>query len=232
MKKAEILAAQKQCGVANTTGVRTKYSYSSTLNPDDVIFSLEVPILELDRLMMELGRYNVADPNQYHADLARQIHEQSFCLSAKNATAKKSAMTTALEDKNLYLHVCNLFEGEMPHAIYRVQMTPNCVILSSYTQAFAFGEGGGVEIKFHPEVPLALRIDYPLNFRDKSDFAIIRFKAQDDVPPGRKSLIRLEEYRQMEKCSRLVRRVESSFDTMVAGYRIEIQKKEYPRAKE
>jgi len=226
MKKAEILAAQEQRGVGGTTGVRTKYSCWSTMNPNDVIFDLEVPIGSLDSLMLKLGIYNIPNPGQYHADIAAQILKQSFLLSADESVW--GDLSKIAVDNNLWLHTQNLLEHEMPHAIYRVRMMPDCVIISSYTHAYALGGGGDAELVFRPKVPLEFRVDYPLKFRDKSDFAIVRFLAKDDVPPGRESLIRFEEYQQVDKGTSLIRRIESGFDKFVAGYRIEIQKKEYP----
>lgn len=228
--RPDLVAEQKQRGiVANVAGVRTEHYCWATLNPADILFELEVPIAVLDRLMLEFGRYNVENVQQYHAAIAAEICEKSFCLSAKKSIHER-LVSESLVQKNLRFHLQDLLHQEMPHAVYRIQLLPNRLVLSSYTQAFAVGDGSGQEFELSPVESLALRIDYPLNCRDKSDFAIIRFYSADDVPAGRASLIRFEEFCRVGDKNRLVQRIETAYDNQVAGYRIEVTKKKYVAA--
>lgn len=222
-----LIAEQRSRGILDgCTGIRTKHSCWNTVSVNEPVFELEGSILELNRLMLELGRRNVDNPDEYQAQIVKSIHEKSFLISEVQGD-----LYSNLRDNRLRRHLMNLLNQEMPHAIYRVRMMPDRLILSSYTRMFAIGEGDGTEIELLVHSPVQLRVDYPLAFRDKSDYAIVQWCASDNISPGQRSLIRITEFREGDDADRLVRRVESSFEDMVAGYLIKIQKKEPMRAR-
>ena len=229
MNKDQIIRAQTRRGIAESC-MRTKYNYYSANSPDDVLFELEAPLSRIDGLMMEFGNYNVQDPKRFHEEVKQKIYGSSFLLTGVDGDLPQ-ILDHNLTDRRKSDLLRYLVAGDMPHAIYRVRLKPNRLILSSYTRPYAVGNGSGDEIELKADTPAMLKIDYPLGCRDKSDFAVVEFCTQPletvEAPVGRSVLIRLSEYRIISEVdSQLVRTIESCTDKFRSGYLIIIQKKE------
>ena len=226
-KKTEIIEAQRERGLdQESSGVRTEYHHWWTHNTGEQLLNLEVSILDLDRLMLELGRFDVPSPNQFHADITAQILDRSFYLELHEQESQAN-WSQNLAEMSLGLHAQGLLKHEMPHAVYRVQLYPNRLVLSSFTHAFAIGEGSGVEIELRPRLPMHLQFTYPAQLRTQAKFAVVHFCVQSDDQIKQESLLCYKEYQYFNGRARAVKCIESSRDETKTGYLIEVKENRY-----
>lgn len=213
MTKEEIFREQMDRGVVESA-MRTKYSNWVTADAEASIFELETPIFPIDKAISE----NLKSPGTV-CD-----YDYAFCLTV-DVKYVDSVLSRSLKEQILRKHLSDLLEYKtITHAIYRVRLTPDRLVLSVYMKQPG-SDGVGFDLTLLPKKQLSLWITYPASLRDKADSATIRFYPSPGINQA-KGLIRLEEYQHGDGNAGLVRVVESAADPLGMGYYVQVQKKE------
>lgn len=220
MTKNELINAQKERGVTDSA-VRTKHSCWRTDDPDREIFDLEVSVEPLDAILAQLEKLNVG--SKEYSRTRGLLLRKHFRIYTKDDIYRNLAR------KDLKQLLWETLEHDCValHVIYRVRLTTNRLILSSYARKLLPNGSCTVDVELLPSVTNGLQISYPVELRDKSDYAIAQLYA--DQENAYRRLI-IEEYQDSKGGSRLIRSVRSEFsDGPDPEYFVGIEKKEYAK---